>query len=274
MSLKATRKILSVICIVIIAAGGCLCASATAVKTTLCSESYMQKHLTSDKVMAQCKKNFDDRIEALAVKSSIPVRAFEAVSNFSEITSDSPVRRLFDGHDTTLYTKDTIEKFEQLCTEYLDGNSIKYDKKLVHNTADEAAKIYADCYGLKNTDGLAAFIYNFNDNYESIVSVSFLMMILPVVLIFLLYKRPSDVMLRVFSAFTAEGITLIFTGAMCLILKLGRSPNIYPLIYAQAVGNVFKSVFVFMMIAGFIIAALSICANVAVFKKRKQDYKY
>lgn len=274
MSLKSTRKILSIIFIVIIAAGGSLFAGAVTVKATLCSESYLQRHFTSDRVMAQCQQNFDSRIEALSEKSGIPVRAFEAVSNFEEIKSDSPVRRLFGGHDTTLYTSDTVERFEQLCIEYLEGNSIKYDKELIHNTADEAAKIYADCFGLKNTDEISGFINSVNENYQRFISISSLMLILPIVLLFLLYKKVYDIFLMVFSAFTAEGVTLVFSGAIGLILKLGQSALIYPQIYALAAGNVIRNVFVILMIAGFVITAVFVFFNVYLYKKNSKNNTY
>lgn len=273
MSLKSTRKILSVIFIFIIATGGCLFAGTVTLKGTLCSESYMQKHFTSDRVLEQCQRNFDSRIEALAERSGIPVRAFEAVNNFDEIKSDSPVRRLFGGHDTTLYTKDTVERFEQLCIEYLDGNSIKYDKDLVHNTADEAAKIYADCFGLKNAEGLTSFIKNFDGEFQKLLSISFLMMMLPIVLLFLLYKKSYDIFQVVFSAFTAEGITLIFTGAAGLLFKWGEA-DIYPQIYAQAAGNTIKSIFVILMLAGAVLTACFIAANVSVCKKQDKKNNY
>lgn len=273
MSLKSTRKILSVIFIFIIAAGGCLFAGTSTLRGTLCSESYMQKHFTSDKVLEQCQKNFDSRIEALSEKSGIPVRAFEAVNNFDEIKSDSPVRRLFGGHDTTLYTKDTVERFEQLCTEYLDGNSIKYDKALVHNTANEAAEIYADCFGLKNTEGLTSFVDSFYNSFEKLLSISFLMMIIPIVLLFLIYKKVYDIFQIVFSAFTAEGIALIFIGAAGLLFKWGTA-DIYPQIYAQAAGNVVKGIFVILMLLGAVLTACFIAGNVAICKKQNKNNGY
>ncbi|MGN1328201.1 MAG: hypothetical protein ACI4V4_00710 [Eubacterium sp.] len=273
MSLKSTRKILSVIFIFIIAVGGCLFTGTLTLRCTVCSERYVQRYFNSDKVMQQCQTNFDSRIEALAERSGIPVRAFEAVVNFDEIKSDSPVKRLFGGHDTTLYTKDSVDRFEQLCTEYLEGNSIKYDKALVHNAADEAARIYADCFGMKNTDGLIILISTFNDNFEMLLSISLFMMLFPIVLLLLVYNKSKDILLNVSSAFITEGITLVFTGAAGLLLKWGVF-DIYPLIYAQATSSVIRSVFVILMIIGGVIVAGFTFFNVAVSKKQDKKNGY
>ncbi len=273
MSLKSTRKILSVIFIFIIAAGGCIFAGTLTLRCTVCSESYMQRYFASDKVLQQCRKNFDSRIESLAEKSGIPVRAFEAVVNFEEIKSDSPVKRLFGGHDTTLYTMDAVERFEQLCTEYLEGNSIKYDKALVHNTAEEAAEIYADSFGLKNTEGLVSFINSFGSSFERLLSISFLMIIVPIVLLFLLYKKTNNIFLIVFSAFIAEGITLVLTGAAGLLFKWGTF-DIYPQIYAQASDSAVRGIFIILMITGVILAAGFIAANTALSRKQDKNNSY
>lgn len=274
MSLKSTRKILSVILVIIIAAGGCLLTGTVLLKLTVCSESYIQRHFTSDKVMAQCNENFEARIEALAERSGIPVRAFEAVSGFEEITSDSPVRRLFGGHDTSLYTQETVEKFEQLCTEYLEGNSIEYDKGLVHNTADEAARIYADCYGLKNTDEMSGFINRVNSSYQNWICFGVIMIVAPIALLFVLYKKTYDVMLLIFSAFTAQGAALVMCGALGLITGLGQSPGIYPHMYTLAAADVVRSVFLLIMLVGFAVAAAFVLLNVAVYKKNTKDESY
>lgn len=273
MSLKSTRKILSVILMFIIAAGGCLFAGTMTLHSTLCSEKYMQKHFTSERVMEQCQNNFNSRIEALSEKSGIPVRAFEAVNNFEEIKSDSPVRRLFGGHDTTLYTNDTVERFEQLCTEYLDGNSIKYDKALVHNTADEAAKIYADCFGLKNTEGLTTLINNFDEDFQKYLSISFLMITIPIILLGMLYKKSVDLCQIVCSSFTAEGIALVLSGAAGLLIKWNVA-NIYPDLYANAASNIIKSIFVILMLAGAALATGFLTLNVVICKKQNKKNSY
>ncbi|MCD7796379.1 MAG: hypothetical protein LUG95_01780 [Clostridiales bacterium] len=183
MSLKSTRKILSVIFIIIIisAVGICISVASLILRVTFCTEYYVQRFFASDEIIKQCKENFNARIEVLEAQSSIPARAFEAVESFDEIISDSAISRLFGGHNTTLYTKDTVEKFEQLCIKYLDGNSIEYDETLVHNTADKVAQIYADCFGLENTTELTNFISDIETDYQNWLSVGLLLILLPIV---------------------------------------------------------------------------------------------
>lgn len=274
MSMKSTRKILSVILIVIIAAGSSIFSGTLALKVTICNQAYMQRYLNSDEVKAQCMEAFDSRIDALAQRSGIPSRAFEAVRNFDEITSDSPVRRLFNGHDTTLYTNATIERFENLCLEYLEGNSIEYDETLVHNTAEEAARIYADCFGMKNTQELAEFINHVNDGYRAYFSISFLMIVASVVMLFLLYKKVNEIFTVFLSAFTAQGIALFFTSAAALISKFGRSLLIYPQIYADAVNDAVNGMFIMVMIFGFVLACVCVFLNVSIYKKEKKKNSF
>lgn len=274
MSLKSTRKFLCVVLILIMAAGGCFLTGTLTVKATLCSEKYMQRYFTSQKVMDECRKNFEKRIEALADKSGIPVRAFEAVSNFSEIKSDNPVRRLYSGNDTTLYTKNTVEKMEQLCIEYLEGNSIKYDKALVRNTADEAARIYADCFGLKNTEKMAGYLDEMNNSFRSNVSVASLMVAFPLLLLIILFKKQRDAFSTFLSSLTACGLTLVIVGIVGIILGMSNDFMLYPFVYAQTMQTVVNSVFLILMSIGAFFAVASIFANVSLFKSQEKKNSY
>ena len=99
------------------------------------------------------------------------------------------------------------------------------------------------------------------------------MMIIPIVLLFLIYKKVYDIFQIAFSAFTAEGIALIFIGAAGLLFKWGTA-DIYPQIYAQAAGNVVKGIFVILMLLGAVLTACFIAGNVAICKKQNKNNSY
>lgn len=269
MSLKTLRKILAVIFIVIMTVGGSVFVVSQIVHFTLCSEDYLLKFFASEKITQQCKDNFNQRIEALEAKSGIPARVFDAVYNFPEITDDTAVHRLFAGHDTSLYNKAIVDRFEALCTEYLDGNSIKYDKELIRNTAEEAARIYADSFGIDNADGAVNFIKRADTKYSSNSSISFMLVVLSILMLTLLFSKPYDVLLRVFAAFTAEGFALALTGAVALIMKFGEHPFLSPQMYANAAAGAVRGMYVIMLLLGVLVGIGSLIANIVMTEKTK-----
>lgn len=269
MSSKVTRKILSIILVAVTAIGGCLFFATQLVHATVCSEKYLTRYFSSKEITAQCNENFKTQIEALEAKSAIPSRVFDAVYNFSEITDDTAVHRLFGGHDTSLYNDATIERFEMLCLEYLDGTGKEYDKALVHNTALEAARIYSDSFGIKNIEQMRSFINQESRDYNKVTSLSLMIMLLPVALIFALFSKPYDIMLRIISAFTATGLTVMITGAVSLIAGFGQSPLISPEPYTQAAISAVRGMFVICVLAGSVIFIGSLIANVVMTDKIK-----
>lgn len=271
MTLKTLRKILAVIFAAIIAVSASVFAVSQVVHFTLCSENYLSKFFASEKITQQCRDNFNKRIEALEAKSGIPARVFDAVYNFSEITEDTAVHRLFAGHDTSLYNEATVDRFESLCTEYLDGNEIKYDKKLIRNTAEEAARIYADSFGIDNTDEAVKFIKQADIKYGRYSSVSFMLVVLSILMMAVLFSKPYDVFLRVFAAFTAQGFALALTGAVALIMKFGQHPLLSPQMYANAAIGAVKGMYVIMLLLGVLVGIGFLIANIVMTEKIKND---
>ncbi|MGN0521694.1 MAG: hypothetical protein ACI4IQ_03545, partial [Eubacterium sp.] len=128
----------------LLVAGNILFFGSALVKNTLCSADFLKRTFLTQDLKEQCEKNFESRMNALELDSLIPVRVFETVSKVDDETSEDAIDRLFGEHDTSLYTADRVETFEELCKEYLDGNGIKYNEEQVQNTAVRATQIYAD----------------------------------------------------------------------------------------------------------------------------------
>lgn len=267
MSQKTTRKILTVICIFLIGASSFMFFAAQISRITVCSQKYVEAFMFTERINAQARESFKLGLEALENESSIPSRAFEAIYNDKSLGADEAVERLFNGHDATLYNKDTVDKFERLCIEYLEGNQIKYDKELVHNTAQRAARLYSDCFGIQNAEIIKDFIDGVRNSYSRVSSVSLLVMLVGICILFVLYKNHKQVYEMALQGFTAQGLAYIICSAVCLIAKIGQNAKIYPTLYAQAFSGFVRGVYVIALFVGIVIFAVSLSVNMNIIKK-------
>ncbi len=257
MSLKKTRKILCLIFAAVMVAGNVLCFGSVLIKGTLCSPDYLKLTFLTKRVEEQCKQNFNDRIQILSLESSIPVRVFETEIKLDDEMGADAVERLFNSLDTSLYTSARIELFEELCTEYLEGNNIKYNKQQVHNTAVKAAEIYADSYGIDNIESMKAFVKETQTKYSRYASIGILLVVISIIAFFSLFSKNKDAFMAMLMGYIATGITFMLTSITALITGIGQSPKIYPSFYADAAANSVRFVFVISLLLGLAIAVVA-----------------
>lgn len=270
MSLTKSRKILSVILSVLIAFGGVLCYSAFLIKSTLCSEAYMLKTFSSDALYTQCKNNFTDRTTAIEDKSGIPARVFETILDNRHPAGKTAVQRIFTDNNATLYDEDLVEEFEELCIEYLQGNSLKYDKKMIHNTALYAAEIYSDCFGIHNYGSILSFISSTNAQYGKYISTGLLILTVSMALLFILFTNKKDYIRRtIYSGFTTTGLSLFLIGICALIFGIAKKPMIRPYLYADALAKSVNITFVITIVVGVLITVAAVFGCVSQYKKSK-----
>lgn len=270
MSLRYLRKILSVVLSCMIALGTTALFGFLLVHATVCSESYVSRFVDSNEVSAERKAAFNKRVEALEAKSGIPVRVFDAVYNFSEITDDTAIHRVYSGFDSQLYNEATIDRFEKLCKEYLDGTGTQYDEILIRNTAIEAAEIYSDCFGLKNTQELISFINSFEQDLQTYASLAVILIIFPAVLIFIMFKKADSIFINLLPGFIASGLTLFITGVCGLLFRFGQGAVITPAVYATAFGNAVKGMFVITLFCGAVLSIGCLILHIYVIEKSKE----
>lgn len=272
MSLRKARKILSFILSVLIVIGGIMFSGAAIVKYTLCNESYMSKTFSSKSVHAECINNFTKRIEVISAKSDIPSRVFEAILDNDIPSGNAAVLRLFTGDDSTLYSESLVERFEELCLEYINGNNITYDKNTVHNTAVYAAEVFSDCFGIKNAQEAMAFADKVDSSYGKYVSVGLLLISVSIAMILVLFSKKNDARRALCSAFTALGASLVFIGLSGLIFHVGGNPMLTPQLYAHALSVSVKGAFAVSAVLGIMITALSFIGSLKQYKlSRKND---
>ncbi len=271
MSLKSSRKVLCVMFSIIIAVGGLMTAGSVAAKCTIGSQMFMDKKLSSESVKKECDNNFKERLEVIADKSDIPVHVFNAVFDAEEAYSETLAKCLFTGGDTSMFSQDKVDLFETLCTEYLDGNNIKYSKQLVHNTAVEAAQAYSDSYGMYNTEGISEFITQVNHNYSKFLSTGLIMMAIGALLINLMFSESRDKTKYSAHGFTAAGLSIALTGIVGLISGIGRHAHISPQLYARVISRAVNSGFIIMIAIGVLILALSSIVTYKCFKEEDKE---
>lgn len=257
---KSSRRILCFFLTFLMVVGICLFSSATIVRATLCSPVYMDKFLSSSKITDYNNENFMQKISLLSENSGIPVRVFEASDNVGGY-SETVVERFYNGNDTTMLTKNKITVYEKLIVEFLEGNDEKYDAEFVHNTAVKAAEIYADCYGVKNTEFFKEFIDNTISSYGKLSSAGLVIVLVSFLMILSLFDNKKKSYRYYLSAFTAAGLALVFTAAVCLILGIGKGAVITPSVYSDAIFKSINVVFLIQIAEGLVFVVLSTIAS-------------
>lgn len=269
MSLSKSRKIICFLLSVVMVIGFGLFTGVELISHTLCSQMYMEKVFSSDKIKGECEENYENRISILAIDSEIPERVFFTADENVLGKGESAVSKFFNGHDSTLYSKERVETYEKLCLEYLDGNEIEYSKEDVHNVAEKAAMIYSDSFGLKNTDEIKAFVDKVQFSEPKIASFGLFIFTMSAVIIFFLFSKKMDAAEVYCSVGTATGFSFVLIGIASLIFGLGSNPLITPQIYANAVTLAVKGDFIIAIIIGIFLSIISILGSVGIYKRRK-----
>ena len=253
---KSSRKLICFLLSLLMVVGLCIFSGATLLRSTLCYQNYMERFISSEKVVNYCNTAYNDRIAVLAENSGIPLRVFEATENVSGY-SETVASRFYSGSDTTMFTQDKIETYEKLIKEYLDGNDIQYDENQVYNTAVKAAEIYADSYGLKNLSVFKSFVDEVIGGYGRVSSMGLSIVMIAAALIFVMYSDNKKTVKYYTSSFTATGLSFVFIGLGSLIASLGKSGVITPVVYSKAIFSAVNCMFVILILTGVVITAVS-----------------
>lgn len=253
----SSRKKLSFFLTVLMVIGICAFVLSTLFRITVCSQGYMEYFLDTDKVTSYCTDVYNQRMAVLSENSGIPIRVFEATENIDGY-SESSVSRFYSGSDTSVFTKDKINTYEALIKEYLQGNNISYDEVLIRNTAIKAAEIYADCFGLKNTQTLKVFVDRAIAQYPHIASVGMFVVLVAVILLYFLYSDKKEAIGYYLAAGTSSGVSLVIIGLISLFSGIGKSAVITPAVYGNAIRFAMNTGFVILMLSGFVLTVLSV----------------
>ena len=81
MGLKSTRKLLSFVIAVVIAAGVAGLLTSMAVNLTFAKQGFIEKIVSDESVVSACEKQLDEKYKALSLQCGIPERVFLTVKN-------------------------------------------------------------------------------------------------------------------------------------------------------------------------------------------------
>lgn len=273
MGLKATRKLLSVILAVIVAASTVIMLASFVAGSTFATQGYLTKHLISDELADECEAQLNMKFDALEIKSGVPARVFEIVEqdyNTKESLSLA-VQYLFTDESSTLYNQDKVDYFYNLCVEYLDGNNISYDKASVQNTAEEAAQIYSDCVGIHNADTIKDYLSVFSRSCARAGSAALVIIVASVILLNMIYKTKEKAYLYTAGGAAGGALASAIGAVLCMITKVGSDFDFEPAVYQQSFYSMTGRYFIILLIVSIAFLAVIYASAAAVIKKQNKD---
>lgn len=274
MSFQKARNIICIILCAVTALGAVLTVGAFIFSSTLCSSEFMEKRLMSKAVISKCDESYNARLEALSQETGIPVHVFKAASD-KFVIAENAVQRLYSGQDTTMFSNDKTEVFEKLCTEYVEGNELKYSKNEITAAAEKATQIYADCYGIADSQPIYDFITSLKNRSSGIMALGLLLIVVPAAVAMMLFSKHEKLLAQLLSFLTASGFAITLSGAVGLIFGIGTNTLITPEIYAKAISQAVRFDFAVILIIGIAVSAAAIFfavkTNDRIIEKRIED---
>lgn len=272
MNLKKTRSLISLLITLFFSVTLSCALSSLLINFTFASSSFMEKYFVSDKLVRECDVQLNLQFNALSVKSGIPVRVFKNINN--EISTDEMLRlsvyNFYNGNDSAAVNNTREKYFFKLCTEYLDGNELKYNEQDIYNTAIEAAEIYNGCLSLHNAEHLADFAENVHSNAPK-ASLSLLCATMFFgFLFYILYRSKNRAFSYVAAGISVSGVTLVLISAVSLIFKIGTGFVMTPDAYYDALCSVISLFFVLLAAVGILLIIAGSIFNIVIYNKEKK----
>lgn len=273
MNMKTSRKVISIMIAVVIAfATVCMVSSAT-LGFSLASKSFFSAHLINDQIVEECNNQLSLQYDALEAESGIPARVFEMVTQdySTEENIKLAASYIFSEETSELYSPERVSYFYNLCVEYLEGNSIEYNKADIEMTADKAAKIYSNAVGIHNTEAISQYLVLFERNCTKASSISIVAIIICVGLLVLLYRKKNDAFSYFATGITGGGIATILGALLALIAQVGTRININPAVYQASITSMIRIYFGYLILAGVLFTIIGGVINFLIYKNYKNE---
>ncbi len=271
MELSATRKLLAVIISVIIAFSTALTITSFAIGSTLASQSFFKKNAVTGELISQCEAQLSAKYKTLEAQSGIPADVFETIKLEYPIGNslNTAFQNVFSSENPELYNDALVDHFEKLCTDYLDGNHLKYNKTYIRNTATEAAEIFSDTVGLHNMGTASDKMSALKDASSLVTMFALVLLAVSIVLIFMLFSKRKSGYVYIFSSITGGAAGTAIGAFLCKIISPLEELGIAPEVYKSAMISVFGKSMLYTAAAGFVIAVSSLIANLITYTKKK-----
>jgi len=276
MNLRKTRSLISLLITFLFSVTLSCAMGALLINFTFASSSFMEKRFVSDKLIRECDAQLDLQFDALSVKSGLPVRVFKNIKN--EISTGEMLRlsvyNFYDSNDSESLNHTREEYFYKLCTEYLDGNELKYNEQDIRNTAREAAAIYNGCLCLHNAEHIADFAEHVNGNAPRAALGLLGGTLIFGLLFYILYKNKNRAVSYIAAGVSVSGVTLVFISMVSLIFKVGTGIMITPAAYYDAFCSVVRLFFALLAAVGVLLIAAGSVLNAVVYNKEKKKDRH
>ena len=272
MEFSATRKILVVIFSVIIAFSTAITISALITNSTIASDSYIVKNMVTSAVTAECEAQLSAKYTVLEAQSGIPKTVFETVKNEYPI-SDSLTKafqNVSGSESSELYTDDLVDYFDTLCTEYLDGNSMKYQKEYIHNTSEKAAEIFSETVGVRNLQTLRDRVNEVKDFTLTLIVIAMLSAIVAGLTMSFTFSNKQRAYVCILSGISGGAAGTALGALICRLIHPFASFIILPEIYKSAFISMTDKYFLFVAAAS---AVISVAAWLSMFLTNKRIRK-
>lgn len=269
--IKTSRKILSVILAVLFSLSVFVALFAFVLNSTLLSKTFLEKHFVTDSLVTECEKQLDEGFAVLSDESNIPSDVFStAYKEFP--TKDSmqqATQYIFNEQDSTLYSQNKIDYFYKLCTEYLDGNNIKYKKADITNVAQKAAEIYSNCIGIHNVDYVNVQLPDYSKACGKAITFAVIVAVVIAVFLIIMYSDKNRAFAYLASGAAGSGIAGMLVSVLLILTKLGSSFNYTPEIYQQCVSSLIRLCLVGMLVCSVVVTAFAYIILFAIKKKQR-----
>lgn len=275
MGLKTTRAILSTFLSFVIAVSMLITLVSSVLNTTLASPSFLTDRIVTPQLISECTQQLHIKYKALEAESGIPARVFETVTANSgvEFALQTAADNIFSPESSTLYSKERVEYFYNLCTEYFDGNEIEYNEKNVRRVSEKAARIYSDTLGIHNTESIEKYISAYKQGCVKFISAGIIIIVLCCGVICLIYKKRSDILFAIGYGGAGGGIAATIGALICLIMKLGSNITFYPYAYQQSLYSMTRLSFICLLLMGIaciVISYIIIAFAIKIYEKERK----
>lgn len=269
MGLSQTRKIISCILAVLTALMTAALIISSVLGFTLSSRAFTERVIAKGELVSQCEKQLDSKYASLEAESGIPSRVFLQVKTDYSI-SDSLKRAIesaYNGENATLYNQGIVDYFSKLCTEFLEGSKLEYNKNDVERTAKKAAEIYSETVGIHGAEVFAKHMRAVKDIGAKCGLVSFMVILLAMLITVVIYSSKTKGLMYVAAGLTGGGLATALSGVLCFAFRVWRKIILQPEVFAQAVRNTVKTGILLTIPAGLAVAAAMYVVFILLFKK-------
>jgi hypothetical protein len=258
MSLHKSRNIICFILSIFVAIGSVLSIAIGVFSATLCNGEFMSNFLCSSYTMEQCTEAFTQDLAVLELESGIPAQVFETAVEDDYATAITLIQSIYSTGQSTSTTNELTNSFQELCTEYLDGNNIAYNKDDIQATAEKATELYMSNFQISQGDEISLYASDLKTKTSGIVALGLLLIALPIFTAFVLFEKKEKLIAQILSYVTTMGVTNILLSIVAFVASFFIKSSITPAIFGEALLTTIRTDIAIIAVIGIALTAIGI----------------